>query len=378
MKPTKSYEKPTSPLPLKMRGLYRRGKIFWYSKMVEGRRTQISLSTEDQGAAVAKVLAMRQQPELLPVNTYEAEVEAYIKEQVFRGKLSHTFAPNRKSSLLQFGRVFKIMSPVDITTDKARQWYDWMRFEKQPALKESTAQGYIFGLRAFLGWLVDRSKLRENVALKLELDEYKHTARLVFADGVTVASLIENAPDDAMRFILYCGFHAGMRKLEIIEARPHWFDLKAGAVTIQATETFQTKDKDHRTVPLTSGFKAFIVKYGLPSPFMLMPHVPKGLYKYRYDFRKPFEEYIKSYAAGKRRGTKELAPVQDLSWLTPHVMRHTFASLHAAAGTSIYKIALWLGDGVEVVQRHYAKLSPSDADINKAFDEPAPVKKRRK
>jgi len=36
MKPTKSYEKPTRPLPLKMRGLYRRGKIFWYSKMVEG------------------------------------------------------------------------------------------------------------------------------------------------------------------------------------------------------------------------------------------------------------------------------------------------------------------------------------------------------
>ena len=36
---------------------------------------------------------------------------------------------------------------------------------------------------------------------------------------------------------------------------------------------------------------------------------------------------------------------------------------------AIRKMALakWLGDGVEVVQRHYAKLSPSDEDINKAF-----------
>jgi integrase len=86
--------------------------------------------------------------------------------------------------------------------------------------------------------------------------------------------------------------------------------------------------------------------------------------KYRYDFRKPFADYIKGYGEGKRLGAAKLAPSQDLSWITPHIMRHTFASLHASAGTSIYKIAKWLGDGV---QRHYAKLSPSDEDINKAF-----------
>ena len=360
MKAAKSYEKPTSPLPLTMRGLYRRGKIFWYAKMVNGMRTRVSLDTEDQGEAVSKVLAMRQQPDLLPVNSYDHEVKAYIKEQVHRGKLSHTFAPTRQSSLAQFGKLFKIMSPADITSDHVRKWYDWMRYDKTPPLKESTAQGYIFGLRAFLGWLVDRDKLRENVALKLEMDEHRHVARLVFADMPTVAGLIKDAPDDAMRFILFCGFHAGMRKLEIIEARPEWFDLRAGAVSVQRTPTFTPKDKDNRTIPLTADFQAFLKVYGLQTPFMLMPHVPKGQYKYRYDFRKPFEEYVKRWGAVQ-------SPPVDIAWLTPHVMRHTFASLHAIAGTSIYKIAVWLGDGVEVVQRHYAKLSPSDADINKAF-----------
>ena len=122
-------------------------------------------------------------------------------------------------------------------------------------------------------------------------------------------------------------------------------------------------DKDNRTIPLTAEFKAFLGGYGLPAPFMLMPHVPKGAYKYRYDFRKPFEEYVKRWGAAHE-------PSKEMAWLTPHVMRHTFASLHAIAGTSIYKIAVWLGDGVEVVQRHYAKLAPSDADINKAFEKP--------
>jgi len=38
-----------------MRGLRRCRKIFWFTKLVDGRRTQTSLSTEDQGEAVAKM-----------------------------------------------------------------------------------------------------------------------------------------------------------------------------------------------------------------------------------------------------------------------------------------------------------------------------------
>ena len=127
-----------------MRGLQRRGKIYWYAKIVNGARTRISLDTEDQGEAVAKVLAMRQEPELLPINSYKHEVAAYIKEQVIRGKLSHTFSPTRESSLRQFGKAFKITSPIDITTAKVKEWYDWMRYEKSSARVSAT--------RATRGW----------------------------------------------------------------------------------------------------------------------------------------------------------------------------------------------------------------------------------
>jgi hypothetical protein len=48
-------------------------------------------------------------------------------------------------------------------------------------------------------------------------------------------------------------------------------------------------------------------------------------------------------------------------------MRHTFASLLASAGRSIYKITQWLGDDVRVIQKHHAKLLPNDQDIEVAF-----------
>ena len=68
-----------------------------------------------------------------------------------------------------------------------------------------------------------------------------------------------------------------------------------------------------------------------------------------------------------RRPSAEYVGEHKCVEVTPHIARHTFASLLASAGVSIYKIAQWLGDDVRVVQQHYAKLLPKDADIEAAF-----------
>jgi integrase len=60
---------------------------------------------------------------------------------------------------------------------------------------------------------------------------------------------------------------------------------------------------------------------------------------------------------------------QGCDWVTPHTMRHTFASLLVSAGESIYKVAVWLGDEVATVQKHYGHLTPDNHGIEKAFSE---------
>jgi hypothetical protein len=62
-----------------------------------------------------------------------------------------------------------------------------------------------------------------------------------------------------------------MRKLEIVEAVPEWFNLAARIVEIRATATFRPKDRDARTVPLTNQFAGFLKEYGLRSPYVLQP-----------------------------------------------------------------------------------------------------------
>ena len=155
--------------------------------------------------------------------------------------------------------------------------------------------------------------------------------------------------------MLYCGFHAGLRFNEIVEAKASWFDLNAGLLHLRKHEGIQFKDGEERTIPLTKGFSTFLKTYGLYEPYMVHPEIPaRRKSVYRWDFGRPFDLYMEA---------------QKVPWVTPHIMRHTFASLLASAGVSIYKIAKWLGDDVRVVQRHYAKLLPNDGEIERAFSD---------
>ncbi|MEW6238588.1 MAG: tyrosine-type recombinase/integrase [Candidatus Omnitrophota bacterium] len=51
--------------------------------------------------------------------------------------------------------------------------------------------------------------------------------------------------------------------------------------------------------------------------------------------------------------------------ITPHVLRHTFASQLAIAGVSLYKVQTWLGHRDAATTQIYAHLQATDSDIEK-------------
>jgi len=48
-----------------------------------------------------------------------------------------------------------------------------------------------------------------------------------------------------------------------------------------------------------------------------------------------------------------------------HDMRRSFASNLVSSGVSIYTVAKWLGDRVDVVEKSYGYLAPNTGEINK-------------
>lgn len=308
------------------------------------------METDDEIKAIEKAREMKTQAskdmqEVL--HACDTEVDNYAASMRSEG-LSAATIYYREYTLKRFAKDLEAASPNNVTPSAVQKWFDTHK-----ARHPRTACDYLQTVRLWFKWLKSRGKITSDPTDGIKLPKLKLRRRRSFLLPDQAKKLLKAAKDKpGLKFAIYCGLHAGLRKNEIIEARPSWFDLEAGLLHIQASPTFKPKDNDNRTIPLTEEFKKWLKNdYKLQSPFMLEPTVAHGKYRYRFDFKKAYENLV------KKCGLQ----------VTFHDLRRTFASLHVSAGTSIYKVARWMGDGVEVIEESYGHLIPQDDQINNAW-----------
>jgi integrase len=340
----------------RLKGIYLRGKIFWYRYSFQRRQYRVSLETTDESEAITKALAIAADPVLSGADQIREEVKSYLESKRAEGKYTRNSADSRRAVLNSWIRYKRLTQVHEIDRHCIESWLNVHR-KRKPRLVESSIESYGMIIRGFCAWLVSQHKLRDNPAKFIKASRKTSAKGRTFCRRPQMDALIQECLDRELKFILYCGFHAGLRRDEIVQARPEWFDLDLRIIHIVESADWKPKDKDKRTIPLTKEFRNFLrkemtFKKKLPGPFLIQPTKIQRKARYRYDFRKPFEEYMRE---------------KEMSWVKPHVMRHTFASLLAIAGVSIFKISQWLGDDVKVVERHYAHLLPQDLDIERAF-----------
>lgn len=345
-------------------GLYLRHGTFWlrWTPVPGGSQVRQSLGKSDLAEAIAEAAKVRRTEGPVKrekASECEPEIDRYIAAKK-DGGLSGSTLSSRRYVLVGFCEAVAASTPRHIGAAAAQRWYDGHR-SRSP----HTAVAYLRQVRWWIAWLIERGVLVRDPTAAIKIPKLKMQARkrfllpdearkLIKACDETASARRKKTDDikaeaEGLKFAVMCGLHAGMRKLEIIEARPEWFDLQAGLIHIQATSTFEPKDRDNRTVPMTDEFKTFLQGYGLRTPFMLRPEVQHGKYRYRYDFRKAFD------------GLAVRAGLDDVTF---HDLRRTFASLLVSKGVSLYKVAKWLGDELETVQQHYGHLIPQDDEIN--------------
>ena len=331
-----------------MRNLYLKRGSFWYARQVGGVRKWVNLQTADEAEAVRRAKEIFQNPLVLPEKNLRHEIDRFIAYKLRMNQYSKQSASTKRIALLQFAAsVPDAFTSRSVNREHVQRFYGLL----QGRVTESTAQGYMMSLRSFFRWCAEVERVRiDNPVAQVKLARHDPKGRVRFCTKAHKKRLIVKAPDDDLRFILFCGFDAGLRRGEIDQVRVDWFSN--GMLHVRNTPTFRPKDREERSIPLTKPFARFLKRYlrgKQPDDFALHPEIEQGRWRYRYDFRRPFTKYMKD---------------QGCEWVTPHVMRHSFASILASAGKSIFKISEWMGDSVKVVHRHYAKLNPGDEDIH--------------
>lgn len=342
-----------------IKNLYTQRGKFYYAKQVKGARPFIDLHTQDEMEAIRRVRELERSP-LLRIETtgLKAEVAQFIAYKVRHREFSRDSAStkvlilNRLASWLP-----KQATTATVTPHDCDRFYQELR----ETVSESTAEGYMMTLSSFFSWAVVTKRRIDNPVDTVDVTHPDHISRKRFCDKKTKNTLIAAAPDDDMRFIEFSGFDAGLRRGEISEARADWFELRHGSLHVQRSigkrlrpgeREWRPKYNKERVIPLTRPFRKFLKRYLKdrdPLDFALMPDVKHGEWRYRYDIRRPFGDFMGS---------------QNMSWITPHVMRHSFASNLKTAGISNAKIAEWMGNSERVTERTYAHLKPDDRDIH--------------
>jgi integrase len=359
-----------------IKGLYKKRGWWYFSRMRGGVRKTIALETRDEDEAILKALDLTNAPDLALGGTLEGEIESFIAFKLARNEFSRFSAENKSLTLKRFARWVGRTQIPSIKTGDLQRFYS----EERNRVTESTAQGYMMCLRSFFGWLKNERKIiATNPATDISMGRWDYGTKTEYCQPELRDALLEGwrkIPIGIMSkeqarmigFIMHAGFEAGLRRNEIVEARPSWFLIKGRSLRVQKTETFRPKDREARAIPLTDVFIAFLEKYPMDGTWCIAPEIQRGKSRYRYDFIRPFHIFLEFMG-------NELE--KDLSWVTPHVMRHTFGSLLAIAGESLAKISEWMGDDPRVTDRHYLHFKEGDTAINKLHAFVPPPRSRR-
>ena len=339
-------------------GIFQRGKTYWLRYSAGGEQIRVSLETEDPAEAIRraderrgrKVTGKKTGRVVGGKTPLDRALEKYKAARLdavggFGGRAEDT----ARLAVNHFSKSMGVQHPEGITTENLAAYYEKTRKD----LSEATAQTYVARVGTFARWnglRVTSPKFAEDTPAR----------EVVIAKG-KASELLGKATNVELKFILLCGFRAGMRRAEISMARPSWFDLENGLIRLAAKDPvsgFVPKSKRARTIPLVPEFVEFI-RASFPDwserKWCIRPEKEMGKWRYRFDFRKMFDGFAKEHCPE----------------MTAHVMRHSYASHLANAGVGIAQLAAWTGDRIKTLEKHYLHLKADAEKAEAAFSDNA-------
>jgi integrase len=340
-----------------MKGLYQMsGSRYWWFRWTEdGKRNAVSLKTEDEAEAITKARAILAEGLINPKQKtgIERAITDYLQmaQKRVRKPMRPETVKNVRFMLQSYTKHSGIEFLGDITQKSIEDWVATLRDEGK---SRDTIHSYVTRLKTFITCLVGLKQLRPDILDAIHIPERAARGRRNWLRSEAVAEIIAQSKNPELTFVLYCGFHAGMRRNEISNAKVGWFDLEHGLIHIQNDPKtgFVLKDRDNRAVPISEPFANFLKNFLVDrnkNAYVLKPNQQTGVWRYRYDFNR----IVRTHFAK----CNVVCSIHD--------MRRSFASNLVSAGESVYIVAGWLGDGVQVVERSYGHLAPTSGNIDR-------------
>jgi integrase len=363
--------------------LKKRGKTYYAQYYVGSRQRRVSLHNTSLQVAKEKVRQIESAQARgtdipLPTRTPLAKVlKAYIQNlntvktprNVQRDihYLRSTFGPicpemelkNKKISQKGIKRPGKdYVPPIEVNFFEQITTFDIANFiasqVRSKGLAPKTANRYREILTRLYNWAMEQYGIRmpENKNPAAKVERYKERAQSIrFLSLEQIDEQLTTLKDHPqLQTMVAMYIYAGIRREEALWLTINDVDLNSGTngmIRIQAKtvdgEYWETKTQVNRVVPISNSLRKYLDQHISPDAKQewFFPS-PKGV---RWD--------VNNFSQALAKRNK----ANNLPW-TCLDYRHTFGSLLAMKGESLYKISSLMGNSPEICRKHYAALIP--------------------
>jgi site-specific recombinase XerD len=167
----------------------------------------------------------------------------------------------------------------------------------------------------------------------------------VFLTEDELLIILANTPYQHLKDIFTVGFYTGLRLGELINMHWDWIDFFQNQITVKCTDQFLTKNKKERIVPMTEKVRSILL-----DRFNYASHQQHEIVFYRIRKKILYQESIS-------KQFKKIVRKSNLSdKIHFHTLRHSFASLLAQRGVSLYVIKELLGHNDLATTQIYSHL----------------------
>ena len=305
--------------------------------MVNGKRTTVSTKTAKLQEAYIFMsdflrnekisqlnLNEQSQPEIrsISLSDFQKEYTDYIKATKSKNYLT--------SVNLSFNMLFNftgdvILSRLDVRTFDKFVTTSFTRTQRGASL-------YYRTLKAAFNKAIVWNYLTENPLKKIKVPKIAKSFP-VFISFSEFQLILNNTKDDYLKNIFTTAFYTGMRLGELLNMKWSWIDFEQNIIKVQCTDTFTTKSKKERIIPISSTLRIL-----LTTQFPKVIDLDKNNFVFtRVSGIKLNEDFISKQFKKSVRA----AGMDDKIHF--HTLRHSFASMLVQRGVSLYVVKELLG-----------------------------------
>ena len=296
---------------------------------VNGKRTTISTKTKNiheaykfMGAFQIPSQEQKQQTKNILLSKFRDEYVDYIK------------VTKSKSYLRSVKLSFKML--MDFTGDVLLCRLDVRTLDKFVittfARTKRGASLYYRTLKASFSKAITWNYLSENPLKKVKVPKISKSLP-VFISIAEFQIILNNTKAEYLKNIFTTAFYTGMRLGELLNMRWNWIDLEQNIITVQCTETFSTKSKKERIIPIGGTLRNLFI-----NQFPRVIDLDKNGYVFsRVPGIKLNEDFV------SKQFKKAVNDAGLNNKIHFHTLRHSFASMLVQRGVSLYVVKELLG-----------------------------------